>query len=164
MSPEFAAAMQTTPPMVMASAPKAGAVQPLTRKMAEVAMRVAMVMPETGEADEPTMPTMRAETVTKRNPKTTMSSAAAALARGPTYAPGTGLNWRKRNISRMRTALPPKTTMGGRSCSVRSGSAAASLLVPLRKPCVSALKIVGSVRMRVMSPAAATAPAPMGRT
>ena len=26
--------MQTTPPMVMASAPKAGAVQPLTRKMA----------------------------------------------------------------------------------------------------------------------------------
>ena len=38
------------PPMVMARAPKAGAVQPLTRKMAAVAMRVAMVMPETGEA------------------------------------------------------------------------------------------------------------------
>ena len=57
--------MQTMPPMVMARAPKAGAVQPLTRKMAAVAMRVAMVMPETGEAEEPTMPTMRAETVTK---------------------------------------------------------------------------------------------------
>ncbi len=52
--------MQTTPPMVMASAPKAGAVQPLTRKMAAVAISVAMVMPETGEAEEPTMPTMRA--------------------------------------------------------------------------------------------------------
>ena len=59
MSPAFEAAMQTTPPMVMASAPKAGAVQPLTRKMAAVAMRVAMVMPETGEAEEPTIPTMR---------------------------------------------------------------------------------------------------------
>jgi len=42
-----------------ASAPKAGAVHPLTRKMAEVAISVAMVMPETGEAEEPTMPTMR---------------------------------------------------------------------------------------------------------
>jgi len=76
--------MQTTPPMVMASAPKAGAVHPLTRKMALVAIRVAIVMPETGEEDEPTMPTMRAETVTNRNPKTTISSAAAALAIGPT--------------------------------------------------------------------------------
>ncbi len=84
--------MQTTPPMVMASAPKAGAVQPLTRKMAAVAMRVAMVMPETGEAEQPTMPTMRALTVTKRKPKTTTRRAAAKLARTPTCAPGTGLN------------------------------------------------------------------------
>ena len=51
VSPALEAAMQTTPPMVMASAPKAGAVQPLTRKMAAVAMRVAMVMPETGRCD-----------------------------------------------------------------------------------------------------------------
>src|ERR1700712_169244 len=63
--------MQTMPPTVIARAPKAGAVQPLTRKMAAVAMRVAMVMPLTGDALEPTMPTMRAETVTKRKPKTT---------------------------------------------------------------------------------------------
>ena len=72
--------MHTMPPMVMASAPKAGAVQPLTRKMAEVAIRVAMVMPLTGEAELPTMPTMRAETVTNRNPKTTTSTEAAMLA------------------------------------------------------------------------------------
>src|ERR1700679_1936939 len=90
VSPALEAAMQTTPPMVMARAPKAGAVQPLTRKMAAVAIRVAMVMPETGEAEEPTMPTIRAETVTKRNPKTTTRRAAARLARGPTWAPGTG--------------------------------------------------------------------------
>ena len=36
-----------------------GAVQPLTRKMAEVAMRVAMVMPEMGLAELPMRPTMR---------------------------------------------------------------------------------------------------------
>ena len=51
VSPASAEAMQTTPPMVMARAPKAGAVQPLTRKMAEVAMSVAMVMPEMGLAE-----------------------------------------------------------------------------------------------------------------
>ena len=36
------------------------------------------------EAEVPTMPTMREETVTKRNPKTTTSSAAARLASEPT--------------------------------------------------------------------------------
>ena len=114
--------MQTTPPMVMARAPKAGAVQPLTRKMAAVAMSVAMVMPETGEAEEPTMPTMRAETVTKRNPKTTTSSAAAKLASGPTCAPGTGLNCEEEKHQHdEQRAEPPKTTMGGRSCSMRDG-------------------------------------------
>ena len=69
VSPASAEAMQTTPPMVMASAPKAGAVQPLTRKMAEVAMSVAMVMPEMGLAELPISPTMRELTVTKRNPR-----------------------------------------------------------------------------------------------
>src|SRR5260221_4723770 len=90
--------MQTTPPMVMASAPNAGFVQPLTRKIAEVAMSVAMVMPETGLADEPTKPTMRELTVTKRNPKTMTSSDAARFACQPTKAPGTGLNSRKMNM------------------------------------------------------------------
>ena len=90
--------MQTTPPMVMASAPKAGAVHPCTRKIAAVAMSVAMVMPETGLAEEPTRPTMRELTVTKRNPKTTTSSEAARFAAQPTKAPGTGLNSRKRNM------------------------------------------------------------------
>ena len=48
--------MQTTPPIVMASAPKAGAVQPWTRKIAAVAISVAIVIPETGLAEEPTRP------------------------------------------------------------------------------------------------------------
>ena len=92
--------MQTTPPMVMARAPKAGAVQPLTRKMAEVAISVAIVMPETGLAELPIKPTMREATVTKRNPKMTTSSDAARLASTPTCAPGTGLKVRKKNMSK----------------------------------------------------------------
>ena len=91
MSPELLEAMQTTPPMVMASAPKAGAVQPLTRKIAEVAISVAMVIPETGLAELPMRPTIRDDTVTKRNPKTMTRSDAARLGRTPTCAPGTGL-------------------------------------------------------------------------
>ena len=61
---------------LMASAKKAGAVQPMTRNMAQVAMRVAMAMPEIGFEDVPISPVMRDETVTKRNPKTTTRSAA----------------------------------------------------------------------------------------
>src|ERR1035437_7493934 len=156
--------MQTTPPTVIASAPKAGAVQPLTRKMAAVAMRVAMVMPETGEADDPTIPTMRAETVANRNPNTTIIRAAARFASGPTYAPGTGLNCRNRNISTISTRLPPITTLGGRSCSMRDCTAEPALAAPFLKPCVRALTMVGSVRINVIRPEHATAPAPIGRT
>src|SRR5450631_3126695 len=110
--------MQTTPPMVMASAPKAGAVQPCTRKMAEVAMSVAMVMPDTGLAELPMRPTMRELTVTNRNPNTTTSSDAARLATHPTYAPGTGLNCRKTNITATSSNDPKTTTVIDKSSSV----------------------------------------------
>src|SRR5437763_8897178 len=100
--------MQTTPPMVSASAPYAGAVQPSTRKTAEVAIRVAMAMPEMGFDDVPINPVMRDETVTKRKPKMTTKIAAARLAKTPVYAPGTGL---KVSIAHMkvRTATAPPT-------------------------------------------------------
>ena len=91
VSPASAEAMQTTPPMVIANAPKAGAVQPATRKIAEVAISVAMVMPLMGLAEEPIRPTMRELTVTKRNPKKTISSDAARFSTTPSCAPGTGL-------------------------------------------------------------------------
>src|ERR1035437_264161 len=113
--------MQTTPPMVMASAPKAGVVQPSTRKMADVAISVAIVIPEMGLAEEPIRPTIRELTVTKRKPKTTISKEAARLASQPTKAPGTGLNSRKQNIRITSTIEPPTTTLIGRSFSVRRG-------------------------------------------
>src|SRR5271154_4748314 len=96
VSPALAAAMHTTPPIVMARAPKAGAVHPFTRKMAEVAMSVAIVMPETGFEELPISPQMREETVTKRNPKKATNSEAERFASQLTCAPGTGLNVRKK--------------------------------------------------------------------
>ena len=148
----------------MASAPNAGLVQPFTRNTADVAISVAMVMPLTGLADEPTRPTMRELTVTKRNPKITTSSDAARLAAQPTNAPGTGLNSRKRNIKRTISNDPTSTTPMERSFSVRSGLAAAPP-APGRmvlNPADSAPQIVGRVLKSVIKPAAATAPAPIG--
>ena len=136
----------------------------MTRKTAQVAMSVAMVMPETGLADDPTSPTMRELTVTKRNPKTTTSSDAARLAAHPTNAPGTGLNSRKTNMRATISSEPMSTTPMDRSSSVRIGlafAAAAPGRMVLR-PAVRAPTIVGSVLSRVIKPAAATAPAPMG--
>src|SRR5438105_15874383 len=69
--------MQTTPPMLMASAAKAAPVQCSTRKTAQVAISVAMAMPEMGFDDVPMRPVMREETVTNRNPKTITNNAAA---------------------------------------------------------------------------------------
>ena len=115
VSPALADAMHTTPPIVIASAAKDGAVQPFTRKIADVAIKVAMVMPEIGLAELPINPTMREETVTKRKPKTTMSSDAARLASQLTCAPGTGLKVRKKNMIAIRRIDPAITTLIGRS-------------------------------------------------
>ncbi len=101
--------------MVIARAPNAGAVQPFTRKIADVAISVAMVMPETGLAELPISPTIRDETVTNRNPKTMTSTEAARFARTPTCAPGTGLKVRKKNIMTISKTDPPITTLPGRS-------------------------------------------------
>src|ERR1700721_4223015 len=90
VSPALAAAMHTTPPMVMASAPNAGAVQPFTRKIADVAISVAIVIPETGFEELPINPTIREETVTKRNQNRATSSDGARLAIQLTCPPGPG--------------------------------------------------------------------------
>ena len=49
-----------------------------------MAIRVAIVIPETGLAEDPTKPTMRELTVTNKNPKTTTRSEAARFGR-PSY-------------------------------------------------------------------------------
>src|ERR1700761_2787157 len=113
--------MQTTPPMVIARAPNAGAVQPFTRNIAEVAMRVAIVIPDTGFDELPIKPQIRDDTVTNRNPKKATSNDAARFASQLTCAPGTGLKVRKKNINKTSKSDPPMTTVKERSSSVRKG-------------------------------------------
>src|SRR5438270_10239853 len=72
--PPFDEAMQTMPPMESAVTKKGGAVQPMMRKARQVSSRVATVIPEIGFDEEPTSPVSRDETVTKRNPKATISN------------------------------------------------------------------------------------------
>src|SRR5258708_38226804 len=157
--------MATTPPIVIASAPYAVPVQPVTRNIAQVAISVAIVMPLTGFDDVPINPQMRHDTVTNRNPKTRTSSAATRFENKPVCAPGMGLNVRSAHIIARIATEPIRTNFIGRSRSCRlvvgatpSRSARTSL-----SPEVSAATIVGMVRMSVISPQAATAPPPLGR-
>src|SRR6185312_16037846 len=60
--PAFADAMQTTPPMVIAKAPYAADVQPRIKNTAQVAINVAIAMPEIGFDDVPINPVMRDDT------------------------------------------------------------------------------------------------------
>ena len=73
--------MQTTPPIVSTKAPNAGAFQPRARNIADVAIRVAIVIPETGFAELPIRPVMREETVTNKKPNTTTKIEATILAK-----------------------------------------------------------------------------------
>src|SRR5690606_40771060 len=75
-SPAMDAAMATTVPIVSAAILPASSVQPSSRKMDEVAISVAMVMPLVGLDVTPTIPTIREDTVTKKNAKIATSTAA----------------------------------------------------------------------------------------
>src|SRR5258708_8905308 len=88
--PALAEAMHTTPPILIASAAKAEPVQPMTRNMAQDAIRVAIALPEIGFYDVPINPVLLEATVTKRKPKLTTSIAAKMLLRAEVLAPGTG--------------------------------------------------------------------------
>ena len=102
--------------------------------------------------------------MTKRNPKKTISTDAARLAQTLTCAPGTGLKTRKKNIRTMSRTEPTMAVPMEKSRSVRRGlDVEAEPPRMFLKPELSALTMVGSVLMRVMRPAAATAPAPIGR-
>src|SRR5262245_55300496 len=156
--------MQITPPIVSANAPYAGAVQPAARNSAQVAISVAIVIPEMGLDEVPIRPTMRDDTVTKRKPKTTTSTDAITLARKPVGAPGTGLNVSSPHIISTTSAEPASTTVVLRSRAVRpaaSGEAPSLSFLRSAAPALRAATIVGTVFSSVIRPAAATAPAPM---
>src|SRR5207253_10698566 len=73
--PPFEEAMQTMPPIESAVTKYVGPVQPMMRKTRQVRRSVATVMPEVGHEEEPISPVRCDETVVKRNPIATMSSA-----------------------------------------------------------------------------------------
>ena len=163
--PALAEAMQTTPPMLMASAANAAPVQCSTRKTAQVAIRVAMAMPEMGFDDVPMSPVMREETVTNKNPKTITNNAAARFSYQVVLASLMGMKVSMAHIISSTRAAPPKATFRSRSRSVRRAPppVAAAPLPRSFAPARNAAMMVGMVLSKVISPDAATAPAPIGR-
>jgi hypothetical protein len=117
-----------------------------------VRISVAIVIPEIGFDEDPISPVMRDDTVTKKNPKTTIRTAARKL-------PWVGIfGATARKIA--SASDPPRTIDAGRSRSVRVLTAPA----PPPKPFTLSRNdetIVGMVRASVMRPAASTAPAPV---
>ena len=123
-----------------------------------------MVMPLMGFEEFPMRPLMREATVTKRNPNTITNSAATKLANAPVCAPGIGLNLSSAQIIARITMEPTITTRIERSRSVRRATGRSACLARISFiPAPSAAKIVGIVLISVISPDAATAPAPIGR-
>ena len=156
--------MQTTPPIVSASTLYAFAVHPATRNIAHVAISVAIVMPLTGFDELPISPLIRDATVTNKNPNTTTNTAAIRFANAPVCAPGIGLNFSSAHIIAISTTEPTSTTRIEMSRSVRATPESASCFARTSfNPAVSAAQIVGRVLISVISPEAATAPAPIGR-
>ena len=101
--------MQMTDPIVIAAIIPPVPMFPVAFRMIVVIRSVAMVIPDTGLFELPTMPTMRADTVTKKNPKITMRIA-------PPRLTGTA------GISHRRTAMiaeTMRTMFIGRSFVVR---------------------------------------------
>ena len=152
--PPFEAAMHTMPPTDSAVTYQLAPTQPTSRKMRQVRSSVATVMPEMGFDDEPISPVRRLDTVTNRNPNTTIRIA-------PSRFMCSGGESRMASSS---SPTPPKTKRESRSRSVRTARAALPPLPPprtSRRPSFKPWRMMGSERNRLMIPAAATAPAPM---
>src|SRR6187551_151691 len=76
VAPAMAAAMHTTDPTQIAIGAYASPVQPIATKIVQVRISVAMVMPEIGFDELPIRPVIRDDTLTKKKPNTTVSTAA----------------------------------------------------------------------------------------
>ena len=161
MSPALLAAIATMVPTVRTPARAPASTQPAAAKIEAVPRSVTSAMPEVGCEETPTIPTMRAATVTNSTPKTPTPAASTARCTGamsPAKTPGT------RPATSTTVATPPNTNQAGRSRSVRSTAAGRLPLASRRRPRATARKaeaMVGSPRSTVRIPAVATAPAPM---
>src|SRR5215467_7070343 len=82
MSPAFETATATIVPTVRTAARAPGSVQPAAANTSATPNSVTRVIPDTGCDDTPTIPTIRAATVTKRMPNTPTPAAHTARCRG----------------------------------------------------------------------------------
>jgi hypothetical protein len=162
MSPAFEAATHTTVPTVSMAARAEASVQPRARNTTLTPSSVTSAIPDVGLEETPMSPTMREDTTTNVRPKTATPIAATArwmTLISPASSPGTATS-----ITTTR-AGNASTTQPGRSRSVRDASGpavTASGEAPRpRSTATSEAYIVGSARVTVTIPAAATAPAPM---
>src|SRR5262245_15947378 len=104
--------MQTTAPMLSATAMYAWPVQPTVKKTRHVAIKLAIVIPEIGLEEEPSNPTKREETVTKKNPRKTTRIEETMF---PPIAPGLILKFKIAQISATIKIEPNTTNDVGRS-------------------------------------------------
>ena len=156
--PPFEDAMQTIAPIESAVTKNAEPVHPTARNIKQVRSNVATVIPEIGFDDEPISPVRRDETVTKRKPKATIMNAPRMAVSALSCSPNCG----NRIIAAIKAMMPMRTNFIERSRSVLGAAPLAAC--PPRKSCMPPFKpcqIVGKLRMRLMMPPAATAPAPM---
>ncbi len=154
--------MHTAVPTISAVALPNVSVQPAAAKIRLVPSSVAIVIPDVGLEVTPTRPTMRELTVTKKKAKRT--TRAAAMARPQVNS--MELNaWGTRVRTRKMIPAPMPTVRRDRSCSVRRiFSAASPAAIRSRIWAAPILKLsimVGMLRISVISPPVATAPAPM---
>ena len=159
--PPLDEATQTTPATDNANTRIADDSQPRARKIRQVSVSVATVMPEIGLDEEPISPVSREETVTNNSPKSTTRAAPAT----PLFHPTSAV--RNTASTAIKARLPSSTVRVDMSSSVRCCRRARA-----PRPCRGRharhperidRRIIGSVRNMLMIPAVATQPAPMNR-
>ena len=151
VSPAIAATIQIILPIQMEPIIPVVPVAPVAFKIKVEIIKVAIAIPETGLLEEPINPTIRAETVAKKNPNITTRTAPRKL---------TG----KIGSNQMATAITaiiPRMIGIGKSRCVREASAVARFLAMLPIACLNVRTMSGEVLIKLMIPPAATAPAPM---
>ena len=127
-------------------------------KVRQVSSSVATVMPEIGLDDEPISPVSRDETVTNRNPKTMISTAAATRAPMPVPPTYSGLANAMTTTS-ARTAdeheVHRQVAVGARDSTARLRSSTRRVR---ESASAARARSIGSERNTLMMPPAATAP------
>ena len=110
MSPALMAAIATIVPTVSTRGARPGPIQPAAANTEAMPSRVTSVIPEVGCDETPTIPTMRAATVTNSTPKTPTPAAQTARWQRrdpPPKTPGTSA------ATSTTAATPPKTNAAG---------------------------------------------------